>query len=360
MNPFRPLPAGDAILASACCGMALLSPQGEWLAANPALCRLLGEPAGALVGQAAHRRLFPDSAARIEQALQGLHGGDAMRLGLDVDYRHPGGARLRLALDVDAMPRVEGAAPWWLLQVHDATVAHRADTAWQAMLRHQEQLAYGLSHDLRASLRAIEGFARQLQQQPLDSNGRDQLGRVVGAAAQAGDLVDALVSLSRATTAAQADEPVDVSLLATWVAAELQDLAPERQADIAIQPGLVTRGDERQLRLMLQQLLHNAWKFSSARERIEIAVEGTNGANGTLELCVRDNGSGFDMRYADKLFLPFRRLHGPEEGGGHGLGLALVQAIAQRHRGRAWARSQPGAGSRFYVELPLQAAASET
>lgn len=359
MDPFQPAPGDAAILASARCGMALVTPQGEWLAANPALCRMLGEPAGSLVGQAAHRRLFPDSAERIDQVLRGLHGDDTMRLGLDVDYRHPDGTLLRLEFDVQAMPRADGTGPLWLLQVHDATAAHRVDAAWQALAQYQEQLGYGLAHDLRASLRAIEGFAKHLEQQPLDASGRDQLERIHGAAAQAGDLVDALVRLSRATTVAHADEPVDLSLLATWVAAELQDMAPGRDAAVAVQPGLVARGDERQLRLMLQQLLHNAWKFSSARERIEIAVEGGVGANGTLELCVRDNGRGFDMRHADKLFLPFRRLHGPEDGGGHGLGLAIVHAIVQRHGGRAWARSQPGAGSRFFVELPLQRAGSE-
>lgn len=353
------MPDDDALLACARCGMALLAPQGEWLAANPALCRMLGEPAAALVGQAAHRRLFPAGAERIDQALRGLHGGEAMRVGLDVDYRHPDGTLLRFELDVDALPHAEGDAPRLLLQVHDTTAAHDAKTTRQATARYQEQLAYGLSHDLRASLRAIEGFARQLEQTPSGDDGHDHLERIRAAAAQAGELVDALVQLSRAATAAHANDPVDLSLLATWVAAELQDRAPGRAADIAVQPGLAVRGDERQLRLVLQQLLHNAWKFSATRERVEIAVEGVEHADGMLELCVRDNGSGFDMRYADKLFLPFRRLHGPEEGGGHGLGLAIVDAIVQRHGGRAWARSQAGAGSRFFVELPLYRAGSE-
>ncbi|WP_165967418.1 sensor histidine kinase [Luteimonas aestuarii] len=341
----------DALLAYARCGMAMVAASGEWLAVNPALCRLLGEPADALVGEAAHRRLFPDNAARIDAVLHGLAGGVAMRLGLDVDFRHADGTQLRLELDADLLPDA-GNGNELLLQVHDATAAHRAQAALDAVNHQQEQVAFGISHDLRAALRGIEGFASQLAKQPLDAQGVEHLDRVRSAVSHAGALVDSLVQLMRATTAPHDEDVVDVSMLAAWTIAELQDAEPGREAVYDIQPDVLVRGDERQLRRMLQHLLHNAWKFSATRERVEIAFSAVAGDAGRCTLCIRDHGSGFDMRYADRLFVPFRRLHGADDGGGPGLGLAIVQAIVQRHGGRAWVESEPGAGSRFYVELP--------
>jgi PAS domain S-box-containing protein len=354
------LPRNDAILASARCGMAVVTPQGEWLAANPALCRLLGEPVDSLLGQPAHRRLFPDNAARIDAALRELSGGVAMRLGLDVDYTLPSGAALRLELDADLLPAAVGQPPCLLLQVHDATAAHRAQQTLDAMSRQQEQLDFGISHDLRASLRSIEGFAGQLSQQPLDAQGREHLDRVRAAAAQAGGLVDALLQLSRAATQPLVEAEVDLGLLAEWVLADLQAADPTREVAIDIQPGLQVRGDERLLKRALEQLLHNAWKFSADRRPATIAIEARPAPPGRRVVCIRDNGAGFDMRYVDKLFNPFRRLHGVDSGGGPGLGLAIVRAIVQRHGGRVWAESQPGAGSKFFVELPASNAESES
>jgi PAS domain S-box-containing protein len=355
----QPMPRNDAILASARCGMAVVTPEGEWLAANPALCRLLGVPEDSLLGHAAHRRLFPDGAARIDAALRELSGGVAMRLGLDLDYRAPSGADLWLELDADLLPADEGAPPRLLLQVHDATAAHRAQAALEAIGRQQEQVDFGISHDLRASLRGIEGFASQLARQPLDEQGREHLDRVRAAAAQAGGLVDALLQLSRARTQPLAESEVDIGLLAAWVLAELQDAEPAREVAVEIPTGLTVRGDERLLKRAFEQLLHNAWKFVAGSRPATIAIEAMSATPGRRVVCIRDNGVGFDMRYADRLFAPFRRLHGADSGGGHGLGLAIVRTIVQRHGGSAWAESQAGAGSRFFVELPAFDAGSE-
>lgn len=355
----QPMPRNDAILASARCGMAVVTPEGEWLAANPALCRLLGVQADSLLGQAAHRRLFPECAARIDDALRGLTGGVAMRLGLDLDYRTPSGDALRLELDADLLAADEGQPPRLLLQVHDATAAHRATTTLEAMGRQQEQVDFGISHDLRASLRGIEGFASQLARQPLDEQGREHLDRVRAAAAQAGSLVDALLQLSRASTQPLAESEVDIGLLAAWVLAELQDAEPAREVAIEIPTGLAVRGDERLLKRAFEHLLHNAWKFVDGSRPASIAIEAAPAPPGRRVVCIRDNGVGFDMQYADRLFAPFRRLHGADSGGGNGLGLAIVRTIVQRHGGRVWAESQAGAGSRFFVELPAFDAGSE-
>ena len=146
-------------------------------------------------------------------------------------------------------------------------------------------------------------------------------------------LLDALGELSRATRADCSPSDVDLSLLAEWVLAELQDAEPHRRAQIQVQPGLFVRGDERLLKLMLAQLLHNAWKFSGDAASVRIEVSGERDGERCQTLVVRDHGIGFDCRYAHKLFEPLQRLHGPEQGAGHGLGLAIAAA----HRSNATA-----------------------
>jgi signal transduction histidine kinase len=167
-----------------------------------------------------------------------------------------------------------------------------------------------------------------------------------------GHLLDALQEYTAAEHAAFKREDVDLSLLADWIGAELQDAAPGRAARIEVDPGLTVQGDAHYLKRMLAQLLDNAWKFSAPRERAEIRVEGER-AGDALHLRVRDAGIGFDMQYAGRLFAPFQRLHGPDAGAGAGLGLAIAQCIARRHGGRIRAESAPGQGSVFHVELPL-------
>lgn len=217
------------------------------------------------------------------------------------------------------------------------------------------QFAYGVSHDLRGPLRAIDGFATQLERHSaaaMDDTGRDYLQRIRDNASRMSDLIDGLLELSRATSADMNLQQVDLSLLAEWVGAELQDADPDKRARIDVQPELQTYGDERLLKSLFTQLLGNAWKFSAQRERVEIEVRGSALAEG-LQLSVRDRGCGFDMAYADKLFEPFQRLHGQVEGGGSGLGLAIAQRIVHRHGGRIWAESAPDAGSTFRVFFPV-------
>ncbi len=238
------------------------------------------------------------------------------------------------------------------LAVTHAAQADAAACAEPSMQR-QHALAQGLTHDLRTPLRAIDGFAALLNQQTgLDDAGRGHLQRIRDAVARMGHLLDALQEYTAAEHAAYKREDVDLSLLADWIGAELQDAAPGRAAVIEVDPGLTVQGDEHYLKRMLTQLLDNAWKFSAPRERVEIRVEGER-VGDALHLRVRDAGIGFDMQYAARLFAPFQRLHGPDEGAGAGLGLAIAQCIARRHGGRIRAESTPGQGSVFHVELPL-------
>lgn len=211
-----------------------------------------------------------------------------------------------------------------------------------------------IAHDLRAPLRTIASFAARVAESAgprLDEREREQLQRVREAATRLTTLLDALGELSRASHAELRPTEVDLSLLAEWVLAELQDADTARAVEARVQPGLWVRGDEHLLKVLLTQLLHNAWKFARAGEAVRVEVDGTGDA-GRLRLTVRDHGIGFDPRYAHKLFEPLQRLHGPEEGGGHGLGLAIARRIAQRHGGTIAADSRPGYGAAFIVDLP--------
>jgi len=217
-----------------------------------------------------------------------------------------------------------------------------------------EAFSYSVSHDLRAPLRALDGFSQILLEdysEQVGAQGRDYLQRVRAASQKMGELIDALLVLSRVTRSEMRREPVDLSALAQAVLAELRGSDPQRQVAVSVAEGLSASGDPRLLRAALGNLLGNAWKFTSrtAGARIEV---GRLAAVEPPTFFVRDNGAGFDMAYAERLFSAFQRLHGPNEFAGSGIGLATVQRIIQRHGGRAWAEGQVGRGATFYFTLP--------
>jgi len=214
-----------------------------------------------------------------------------------------------------------------------------------------EQFAYSVAHDLRAPLRGISGFSQVLLEDyaaGLDEKGRDYLRRVVIAGQRMGRLIDGLLELSRVTRAEIRYETVDLSGLVEGIAEELKQSDPERRVEFVIEKGLVAEGDRRLLRVALDNLLSNAWKFTEKRARIEFGVAKYEGAPAYF---VRDNGVGFDMAYADKLFGVFQRLHGPDEFEGTGIGLAMAARIVQRHGERMWAEGKVGRGATIYFTL---------
>ena len=212
---------------------------------------------------------------------------------------------------------------------------------------------YTVSHDLRAPIRVVEGFTRILKEdygRQLDRVGNDHLDRVLGAAARMNHMIDALMTLAKLSQQPLARQPVNLSQLAAYVVDDLKRAAPERNAEVAIEPGLQTRGDPTLLRLVLENLLGNAWKYT-ARVKTARIVLATEVHEGRRTYVVRDNGAGFDMRSADRLFGLFQRLHSANDFPGNGVGLASVKRIVRRHGGEVWAEAEPGRGAAFYFTL---------
>ena len=223
----------------------------------------------------------------------------------------------------------------------------------EAVNKELEAFSYSVSHDLRAPLRAIDGFSQALVEDAgplLKPEHHTHLNRVRQAAQRMGLLIDDLIKLARVTRTDVHIGDVDLSDIAQTLAISLQDSAPERQAEFVIAPNLETKGDPRLMQVALDNLLSNSWKFTAPRSPARIEF-GTTVADGKPAFFVRDNGVGFDMSYAGKMFGAFQRFHDAREFAGTGIGLATVQRIIHKHGGRIWAESQPGEGATFYFTL---------
>ncbi len=239
-----------------------------------------------------------------------------------------------------------------------ASIAARTDESGpsaqtrQMALEH-ESFSYTVSHDLRAPLRVVEGFTRILKEdygRLLDRIGNDHLDRVMGAAARMNSMIDSLLSLAQLSAQPLARQPVNLSQLAGFVIEELARAAPEHKVQLHIQPHMLVQGDPTLLRMVLENLLGNAWKYSSKCLQPLIRFDAQQ-EGGQWVYCVSDNGAGFDMRFADRLFGVFQRLHSASEFQGTGVGLASVRRIVRRHGGEIWAEAEVGAGARFYFTL---------
>ncbi len=223
----------------------------------------------------------------------------------------------------------------------------------EATNRELDAFAYSVSHDLRAPLRAISGFSEALLDEyahKLDDQGKTYLRYLQEGSHEMSDLIDGLLMLSRSTRGGLEPERVDLSALATTVTKELQQAEPDRRVTVEIAPGVEAVADARLLKIVMENLLGNAWKYTGKRAdgRIEFGVEEQAGRT---VFFVRDNGAGFDMAYSDKLYLPFHRLHKANEFPGIGIGLATVERIIHRHDGQIWAQAAVGEGATFYFTL---------
>jgi signal transduction histidine kinase len=249
----------------------------------------------------------------------------------------------------DAGATVAQAARIAHLEAEQSARTHDLELA----VKELDSFAHSVSHDLRAPLRVVDGFANIVLEDygsRLDDLGRDHLRRIVAAGQRMNSMIDTLLELSRTTNREVRNERVDLSRIATELADELRRAEPAREIAFEIEPNIVVDGDRTLLQLVLQNLLGNAFKFTArtASARVEFASAIERGAPVYL---VRDNGAGFDMRFADRLFGLFQRFHAQREFPGTGVGLATVQRIVHRHGGRIWAESQPGQGATFSFTL---------
>ncbi|HMJ13198.1 MAG TPA: PAS domain S-box protein [Polyangiaceae bacterium] len=230
----------------------------------------------------------------------------------------------------------------------------RARDAAEESNRELEAFSYSVAHDLRAPLRGMNGFAQVLlnrYREQLDAEGRDWLQEILLNAKKMGTLIDALLALARLTRSQLKRETVDLSALARAVALQLAKFEPGREVEVVIHDGLRADLDPTLARVLMENLVSNAWKFTSNVSHPRIEVGATDAVEGRT-FFVRDNGAGFDMAFANKLFAPFQRLHTVSEFPGTGIGLATVQRIVRRHGGRIWADGAVDAGAAFYFALP--------
>ncbi len=219
--------------------------------------------------------------------------------------------------------------------------------------RELEAFSYSVSHDLRAPLRSIDGFSQALLEEytdRLDDQGKDYLHRISAASQRMGQLIDDLLGLSRVTRSEMHRERVDMSALVQSIAAELRRNQPERKVEFVVTPGRYADADAHLLRIALENLLGNAWKFTEKHRDAKIEF-GVTEYGGRSAFFIRDDGAGFDMAYSEKLFGAFQRLHSTAEFSGTGIGLATVQRIIHRHGGQIWAEGKMEGGATFYFTL---------
>lgn len=233
------------------------------------------------------------------------------------------------------------------------SIIRRQKTELEAANAEMRSFSYAVSHDLRAPLRAINGFAHALQEDKaalLDDEARDYLGRIVAAAERMSVLIDGMLELGRLSQKEMALNDVDLSALAETILRELQSVEPRRTVKWSVAPGLRARADRNLIFSLMQNLLGNAWKYTRQRAVAQIEF-GAAVQDGAIEYFVRDNGAGIDLANARKLFAPFQRYHHDKEFEGLGIGLATVRRILDRHGGSIRVESAPGQGATFHFTL---------
>ncbi len=353
-------------------GKALLDTAGNIVEANPALEGILGRNQTQMHGQSFAMLMNPDDDPKRTAQMDAVLDEEGQVVRTMRTLRRPDGELRHVQLTIAPVPGDPDRDIARLVQVEDVSERVRAEASVKSLNRtlesrvaartrelseanrELESFAYSVSHDLRAPLRAIEGFSRILGErygEVLDDTGRDYLGRVRKATARMAELIDALLMLSRISRSGLKMAEVDLSKLAEEVAASLADADPQRRIEVRIQPGMHVHGDRALLLTLLDNLMGNAWKFTRDTPDAWLEVGSEMGSDGNATLFVRDNGAGFDAGYTNKLFRPFQRLHSQDAFPGHGIGLASVKRIVERHGGDISAEGAVGEGAMFRFTL---------
>ncbi len=333
--------------------------EGRVRTVNRAAASAFGREAGELAGLS-----LPDLFTAPAGALRPLDLEAAVSSGrlrdAEGSLKTKDGSRVPALLSASVLRARDGSPAGFIVVAKDITELKRAEegllaakSAAEASSKELEAFSYSVAHDLRAPLRAVDGFSQVLLEtysDRLDDRGRDFLSRVRAGARKMGQLIDDLLNLSRITRSALRVETVDLSRMATDIAAELKRTQPARAAEFKIAPGLLAQGDPNLLRVALVNLLGNSWKYTGKHASALIEF-GAERRDGTLIYFVRDDGAGFDMAFSKRLFQPFTRLHGASEFEGTGIGLATVQRVVQRHEGEIWGEAAVEKGATFHFTL---------
>lgn len=350
-----------------------LALDGTVLSWNKGAEDMFGFTAGEIVDQSVFLLLPPDQHNHMQDMLKRISRGETIKENHSLRIRKDGNI-IETARTFSPIKNVSGQVVGVSAIVRDITELrkaineiHRLNAELEqrvadrtaelaAANKELETFSYSVSHDLRSPLRSIDGFSLALLEDctdQLNDTGKDYLNRVRTASQRMGTLIDDLLKLSRISRSEMNRRLVDLSFLAQTTANELQQFDPERQVEVQITPGLIANGDEHLLGIVFDNLLGNSWKFTgkTARPRIEFGVCPPTQSQPQLTFFVRDNGAGFDMNYADKIFDAFQRLHSDKEFAGTGIGLATVQRIIHRHGGKIWAEGHVDQGATFYFTL---------
>jgi len=320
-----------ALLESAPDAMVIANPQGRMVFVNAQTQKLFGYPSHELLGQ------------EVQLLLPETDPGDA------ANSREPFGRRKdgsEVPVEITLSPIETDEGLLVSRAIRNITERKRIENALQQSNRELEAFSYSVAHDLRAPLRGINGFSLAL----LEDTGKDYLRRIGEGATRMGHLIDAMLGLARVTRKELRRESVNLTQQAEAVMKQLQASEPGRAVEFENQPNVLAQGDSQLLRAALENLLGNAWKFTGTRPVGHVTF-GSTVQKGATVYYVRDNGAGFDMAYAAKLFTPFQRLHNASEFAGTGIGLATVQRIVTRHGGRIWAEGHVGHGATFFFTL---------
>ena len=357
------------LLEAAPDGIVLVDAEGRITLANSQLEALFGHPRGELMGRGVevliperfraghlgHRRAYRDHPTVRR-----------MGTGMELFGLHADGHEFPVEISLSPLD-IQGES-FTIAAVRDISDRKRADEEIRslneslnrrvaeltALNEEIESFSYSVSHDLRAPLRSIDGFSQALLEDydaALDETGRNYLRRLRTASQRMGTLIDDLLKLSRITRSAARFEDLDLAAIAEDVVAELRAQEPGREVEVRIERPLSARGDRALVRVVLQNLMGNAWKFTSHRAHAVIRFGRRTTGQGPCYF-VEDNGAGFDMNYVDRLFGPFQRLHLSDEFEGNGIGLATVLRVIRRHGGRIWATGEEGRGACFCFTLP--------
>ena len=329
---------------------------------NPAAERIYGYAAADIVGKPMTVLCPPDRVGEIREILARVGRGERVAHHETVRQRKDGTtfpAAVTVSPIRDLSGRLVGASSITRdiseqIDLRSASRLNRRAEDLERANRNLEMFTYSVSHDLRAPLRALSGFSTALLEeygQVLGEDGRGYAGRIQAASDQMAELIDDMLQISRISRAELDLRQVDLGAEVAEIVQRLQRDEPARRVDFTIQRPVQAQADLTLIRTVLQNLLDNAWKFTSRRDNASIEFGATSTLDAQVCCYVRDNGAGFDPTYMDKLFIPFQRLHTTREFPGTGVGLASARQIVERHGGRMWAEGAVGEGATFYFTL---------